>query len=330
MDKTILEFDHIYSLTSKWQQKFIDEFGCTMITDHLLNFPQDVVDGAAYFMDISPDIAVVVIDVTMKKKIRFTRMKTDEDFWIIYYDLSERFNRHEVNDVKHKIGYKSKLSFGIIDNKTTSSYVSEVGNKSYSFRLLISKKIIKSFFEKEGLEKSLTAFFKSNRQKMFFYGHIDSRSKLVLHDLKKQNMAGFNYEFRLKNATYNLLAYFFERLTDNSFNVKSLLEKDVEEVMKSQDFLLSDLLMPFPGVTILAEIANMSVSKFSNLYKNIYGKSPALFFKIEKLELAKELLENGDFKSVSDLSYALGYKKTTYFSSIYKNYFGVLPNTVRT
>ncbi|MCC9074479.1 helix-turn-helix transcriptional regulator [Flavobacterium sp. F-65] len=328
MDEILKEFEHFYSLTSTWQQNYIDEFGCTMISDRIMSFPKEVADGAAYFMEISPDMAVVVFDATLKEKIRFTRIQTDEDFWIIYYDLSDRFNKHVVNGVKHKIGYKSKLSFGIVDNQIRSSYVPEIGNRSYLFRLLISKKMIKSFFEKEVLEKRLNAFLKNNIQKMFFYGHIDSRSKLVLYELKQQRMEDFNYEFLLKNASYKILTYFFERLVNQGANMKSLLEKDVEAVMKSQDFLLSDLLLPFPGILTLAEIANMSVSKFSNVYKNIYGKSPALFFRIEKLELAKELLENGDFKSIADLSDALGYSKTAYFSSIYKKHFGVFPNPI--
>jgi AraC-like DNA-binding protein len=329
MSEFFKEFEHFYSLTSKWQQKFIDELGCTMTTDSIMSFPKEVADGSAYFMEISPDVSVVVFDATIKQKIRFTRKQTDEDFWIIYYDLSDRFNKHEVNGVKHKIGYKSKLSFGIVDNQIKSSYVPEIGNKSYLLRLLISKKAIKSFFEKEALEKSLKAFLKNSKQKIFFYGHIDSRSKVVLHELKQHNMESFNYELLLKNASYSILTYFFERLADHDSTMKFLLEKDVEAVMKSQDFLLSDLLMSFPGVAILAKIAHMSVSKFSSLYKNIYGKSPALFFKTEKLELAKELLENGDFKSVTDLSYALGYNKPAYFSSIYKKHFGVSPNSVR-
>ena len=56
--------------------------------------------------------------------------------------------------------------------------------------------------------------------------------------------------------------------------------------------------------------------------------SPALFFKNEKLLLAKELLESGDFKLISDVAYELGYNKTTYFSSIFRNHFGVLPHTL--
>lgn len=325
MDKLLLEFKHTYSLTPHWQQKFVDELGCTMTKEKVMHFPKEVADGSVYFIEISPDVSVMVVDLILQKPMRFTRLKTEEEFWIVYYDLSDSFSKHIINNVNHKIGYKSKLSFGIIDNQINSSYDGTVGDRIYSLRLFIKKSAVEVFFEKETIVKSFKKIFDNNKKNMFFYGHIDSRSKVVLYDLKQQDMDSFNYEFFLKNASYNILTYFYERLRDYSSNMKSLLEKDVVAVMKSQEFLLSDLLIPFPGVVILAEMANMSVSKFSSLYKNIYGKSPALFFKIEKLELAKQLLENGYFKSVSDLSYALGYNKTAYFSSIYKKHFDVFP-----
>lgn len=325
MDSLLPEFKHTYTLTPHWRQKYVDELGCTITDENVMHFPKEVVDGTLYFTEISPDISVVVIDAVLQKEMRFTRLKSEEEFWIIYYDLSDSFNSHVVNDAKHRIGYTSKLGFGIVDSQISSSYDAKVGDRAYSLRLFIKKETVKAFFEKEKIEKKFKFFFDNNKKKIFFYGHIDSRSKVVLHDLKQHNMEDFNYEFLLKNATYNLLAYFYERLRDDSSTMRSLLEKDVAAVMKSQNFLLADLLMPFPGIIRLAEIANMSVSKFTSLYKNIYGKSPALFFKIEKLELAKELLENGDFNSISDLSYTLGYNNTAYFSSVYRKHFGVFP-----
>ncbi len=328
MNNVLPEFEHTYSLKPHWQQKYVDELGCTITDDKVMHFPKEIVDGTLYFTEISPDVSVVIIDAVLKKAMRFTRLKSEEEFWIIYYDLSDNFNSHVVNNVKHRIGYSSKLGFGIVDSQTSSSYDVKVGYRAYSLRLFIKKDAVKTFLEKEKIEKGFKKIFENNIKKIFFYGHIDSRSKVVLHDLKQHNMESFNYEFLLKNTIYTLLGYFYERLREDSSTMKSLFEKDVVAVMKSQDFLLSDLLIPFPGIIRLAEIANMSVSKFTSLYKNIYGKSPALFFKIEKLELAKELLENGNYDSISDLSNALGYSKATYFSSIYKNHFGVFPDIV--
>jgi AraC-like DNA-binding protein len=329
MDSLLPEFEHTYSLKPHWQQKYVDELGCTITNEKVMHFPKNVIDGTSYFTEISPDVSVVVIDAVLQKEMRFTRLKAEEEFWIIYYDLSDNFNNHVVNNVKHKIGYASKLGFGIVDSQISSSYDAKVGDRVYSFRLFIKKDAVKAFFEKEKIEKRFKNIFESNKKKIFFYGHIDSRSKVVLHDLKQYNIESFNYEFLLKNAAYNLLAYFYERLRDDGSTMKSLFEKDAVAITNSQDFLLSDLLMPFPGIIRLAEIANMSVSKFTNLYKYIYGKSPALFFKIEKLELAKELLESGNFNSISDLSYTLGYNNAAYFSYVYKKHFGVLPDLVQ-
>lgn len=323
------EFKHIYSLEPDWLQKFVDDLGCTIINNRIMHFPKDTADGTAYFIKISSDVSVFVFDMVLHKLMRLTREKTDEEFWIIYYDLSDSFSNHVVNDVKHSIGYDSKLGFGIVDNQIGSSYDAKVGARVYSLRLFIRKTAVKAFFKKEKIEKNYKKIFDTNKKNVFFYGHIDSRSKVVLYDLKQYNMDSYNYEFILKNVSYNLLTYFYERLRDDSYNMESLLEKDVDAVMKCQEFLLSDLLKPFPGILMLAEIANMSASKFTNVYKNMYGKSPALFFKMERLELAKELLEKGSFKSVSELSHVLGYNRKAYFSFIYKKHFGISPSIVQ-
>lgn len=171
-------------------------------------------------------------------------------------------------------------------------------------------------------------FLTIKKNKMFFYGHIDSRSKVILHSLKQTKIGEPNFKFLLKGAAYVLFGYLIERLNTKMPSIGKHMEKDIEAVMLSQQHLLSDLLIPFPGIDFLANIAHMSPTKFSNIYRTIFGMTPALFFKNEKLLLAKELLESGDFALVSDVAYELGYHKTTYFSSIYKDYFGVLPNTV--
>ncbi|MEA9414237.1 AraC family transcriptional regulator [Flavobacterium sp. PL02] len=327
MSELIPEFKHIFSLTPEWRQKFVDELGCTVV-DKNMYFPEKIASGSSSFLEIHPDISVIIIDLILNKPIRFTRMPTDDDFWIVYYDLSDSFSRHVLDDVNHKIGYKSKLNFAIVDNHIKSTYLGTVGERLYSLRLFIRKSYMKTFFKNAGLEKDYRDVFDDKKKKMFFYGHIDSRSKVIIHDLKQQTIDNPNYEFLLKGTAYNLLGYLIERLNSEMPNAGTHLEKDIEAVMQSQQYLLSNLLIPFPGIEFLANIANMSSSKYRNLYTNIFDMSPALFFKREKLLLAKELLESGDFKYISDVAFELGYNKTTYFSSIYKDYFGVLPNTV--
>ncbi|KIA92683.1 MULTISPECIES: helix-turn-helix domain-containing protein [unclassified Flavobacterium] len=327
MSELIPEFKHIYSLTPEWRQKFVDYLGGAIV-NQTMYFSPETASGSSYFLEISPDVSVVTIDSVLNRPIRFTRLPSEDDFWIVYYDLSDSYSKHIVEDVNHKIGYKSKLNFGIVDNKIGSSYLATVGDRFYSLRLFIRKSYIKTFFCDGEFEQDFKDVFDDKKKKMFFYGHIDSRSKVILHSLKQKNINSSNYEFILKGAVFTLLGYLIERLNSKMPSAGSHLEKDIAAVMLSQQHLLSNLLFPFPGIEFLANSANMSPTKYRTLYNTIFGTSPALFFKNEKLLLAKELLESGDFKFVADVAFELGYNRTSYFSSIYKDYFGVLPNTV--
>ncbi len=328
MDVTIPEFKHTTSLTSEWQQDFADGLGCTRINNKLMYFPESEASGSSYFMEICSDVSILIVDVVLHKPIRLTRMPSEEDFWIVYYDMSDNFSKHFVDNVKHNIGYKSKLGFAIIDSNLKSTYVSLVGERSFSLRLYIRKSFIKSYFKDAFLDKNFKKIFEDKKRKMFYYGHIDSRSKIVLHNLKQLNMNVMNYEFLIKSATYKLFGYFVERLNSNMPRVGLFLEKDLTAIMKTQKYLLSNLLVPFPGIVVLAEIAHMSISKYRNLYANVFGMSPATFFKNEKLILAKELLESEKFELISDIAFELGYNKTSYFSLVFKQYHGYLPNVV--
>ncbi|MBF7093483.1 helix-turn-helix transcriptional regulator [Flavobacterium sp. ALJ2] len=328
MDITIPEFKYTASLKPVWQEDFVDRLGCTIIDNKRMNFPKKIAHGSTFFIEISSDVSVLIVDIVLNEPIRFTRIPSEEDFWIVYYDMSDNFSKHFVDNIKHKIGHKSKLGFAIIDSQLKSTYVSTVGERAFSLRLYIRKSFIKKYFQGVILEKDFKNIFNDNKKKMFYYGHIDSRSKVELFNLKQQMVGNQNYEFLLKSISYKLFGYFIERLNSNMAKGGSFLEKDLNGIMKTQEYLLSNQLNPFPGVKLLAGIAHMSISKYSTLYTNVFGMSPATFFKNEKFILAKELLESGNFKLISDVAYELGYSKTSYFSSVYKKCHGDLPSTV--
>lgn len=327
MDLSIPEFKHSASLSPKWLEDSLNKLGCKF-NNKIVSFPENTASGSCYFLEISPDISAFVVDLTLKKPMRFTRMPSEEDFWVVYYDISDGFNKHFVDNVKHKIGYTSKLGFAIVDSRTKSTYVSSVGERAFSLRLYIRKSYIMGYFKNSIVEKDFKNIFDDEKRKMFYYGHIDSRSNVQLFQLKSQNMHDSNYEFLLKGITYKIFGYLLERLNADMPEAGAFLEKDLLAIMHSQEYLLSDVLKPFPGVKALSKMANMSISKFQNLYLNVFGMSPASFFKNEKLRLAKELLESGKYWLISDVAYELNYFKTSYFSLQYKKYHGHLPKEV--
>lgn len=68
----------------------------------------------------------------------------------------------------------------------------------------------------------------------------------------------------------------------------------------------------------------MSRTLFYNRLKSLTGKSPQEFIRLIRLQKAAELLKNG--KNVTETSIDCGFINTKYFSSLFKQHFGVQPS----
>lgn len=79
----------------------------------------------------------------------------------------------------------------------------------------------------------------------------------------------------------------------------------------------------------LSKQANMSKSKFFNLFKNSFGMTPNEFIIQEKIEEAKKIILRYPKKSITAIAYQLGYSDTSYFCKQFKNQIGSSPNTFR-
>lgn len=314
------EFKHVFSLTPEWQELFVQELGAKLVENKYLYMPDGTTyNPASLTLQIIPDVmSVILIDTIVTNPAKLTRMPTDDDLWIIYYDLSNKMNTHVINGIAHKIGMDSNLGFGIVDCNIKSSYIARMNESFYSLRLLIKKDFLKQLLNIKDRESTLTDLFDENKNSMFYYSYIDSQSKIVLSALKERKLDSASYEFFLTAACYRLLTYLVDRLNSKEFDRVSLVKnEDIETIIQSQEFLLSDLTKPFIGIRELAERSNMSLSKYKAIYKHVYGTTPAKFYRNERLNLAKELLSEGIY-SVNDVAELLHYENPAYFRKMYE------------
>ncbi|MCP1997467.1 helix-turn-helix transcriptional regulator [Flavobacterium sp. HSC-61S13] len=319
--KSLVRIDHIYSLSTLWLEELAAMLGGEVIQNNLLHIPKQLGEGLVFTHQILPEMHVVLFDLVLSKSILFTRKPVEEDFWILYYDLSDYNNIHIVDNIKHKVGDNSLLDFAILDSKVESSYMSKAYNREFSMRILIGKSFVLSSLKERGLDEKFMEII--TKKQNFFYGSIDSKSKALLYELKKQRVDSPHYELLLTGIIYNLLAYFLERQSSLMIETSVITERDRMAVIKSHEYLLSDLTIPFLGLDALVEVAHMSVSKYRKLYKQIYGTTPVNFFRNEKMLLAQTMVESGNYKSISEIAFALGYVNVDYFSRSYKKHFGV-------
>jgi AraC-like DNA-binding protein len=64
----------------------------------------------------------------------------------------------------------------------------------------------------------------------------------------------------------------------------------------------------------------------SRKIKTLTGLTPNKYIREIKLQHARTLLESKKYVTVSEVSQAVGFSKTEYFSQLYKERFGKLPS----
>lgn len=78
----------------------------------------------------------------------------------------------------------------------------------------------------------------------------------------------------------------------------------------------------------LADKCNLSVSRFKHLFKEETGIPPAEYIIRKKVEKAQELIEKQEL-SIKDIAYDLGFSSPAYFSTVFKQYNGYSPTSLK-
>ena len=78
----------------------------------------------------------------------------------------------------------------------------------------------------------------------------------------------------------------------------------------------------------LAELADLSMSRFKARFRSEIGIPPAEFIARRKVEKASELLLQSNL-SITDIAMRLQFGTSQYFATVYKRYTGKSPSQVR-
>lgn len=316
-----------YTLTPDWLDSIAAKMGAKVINNKILQMSRPLADGEGMFLEVLPGLSVFLIDMYFREAVAIKRVPT-EDLYVVYYDLGEEITTHLLGSTPHRAGYTSKLGMAFMDSLIPTSLLPPLGARSYSLRLLISKELLLELTGKIYTSSVSQKLFDSSQNTLYFYSHIDSKSKILLKQLMGRSLYDPSFEYHLKHAALYLLVYLVERASRFEPIINKLSEIEIESVNSTAHYLLENLLSDFPGIETLSSMARMSSAKYKLLFKKILKDSPKQFFLNEKLLLAKEILESGNFKSVSQVAYQLGYSKPTYFAEVFKRKFGINPKSI--
>lgn len=116
------------------------------------------------------------------------------------------------------------------------------------------------------------------------------------------------------------------RLLDQILKEDSALNESYEykKIKKAVDYMEKNFLEEYTDIQKLADLCELSTSRFTRIFKSIYNTTPTKYMNFLRIERAKKLLSETDLQ-ISVISEMSGFTSMYYFSRLFKKVTGTSP-----
>lgn len=200
----------------------------------------------------------------------------------------------------------------------------ELQPQSCLVSLVISIKKFHGLFSKDA--NYITFLTQDNRDKKYYKdGSISPSMAVVLNQLISFHLNDSVKSLYFKGKAYELLSLFFNRSADADVEQCPFLvdEVNVVKLKKAKDIIIANMAEP-PSLQELADAIGLSLKKLKEGFKQIYGDTVYSFLFDYKMEVARKLLESGDY-NVNEVGLKVGYSTSSHFIAAFKKKFGTTP-----
>lgn len=145
--------------------------------------------------------------------------------------------------------------------------------------------------------------------------------------LKKRKDQVFASEQLIKIYLENFLINLIRRdrhIIDLQEPVSPLREKTDKDAFNHTVAYIENNLIDMSDLKTICRSTGYSCTYLEHVFKNKTGRSVMEFYKLAKLERAKELIREGDY-TFTQIASVLNYSSVYYFSRVFKKYLGMTP-----
>jgi len=312
-----------YGTDLDWAESYAEQLGGS-IEGNFIKLPETINTGTRYFLDCGDDTWALYIDVTYHCDLHFIQKNTKTDFICAFYNLTEGEAIKSVDSSDYNVGFLGYNMF-IIDSTLGSDYYVKKGSKSFVLCIFMKKSKFISFANRNAeFFKHVDKIMDHTKNTFIKFDRMPIESFHSLNDLRKLKVGDDIFDLQLIGTVHQLLSDYINQLMHETIIIEKVADQDLTSIIETQTFLTNRIEDDFPSISSLARKANMSDTKFKNLFRKITGRTPNAFFMENKLLKAKEIIEEKDL-SIAEVADRLSFSTYSYFTSKFKKYFGLTP-----
>lgn len=147
-----------------------------------------------------------------------------------------------------------------------------------------------------------------------------------------QDIINCGFEGHLKNLftqakVIELLTLQLAQIEEEKTSSVPLKQSDIEKMIVVKDIIHNSYNESF-SLSYLARAAGTNEQYLKKHFKILFGSTVFNYILACKMEKAKELLLQGEYK-IADVAEITGYKHATHFTSAFKKFFGYIPQKIK-
>jgi AraC-like DNA-binding protein len=317
--------EHSYGADLNWVESFAKQFG-GKVEGNFIVIPEEYQTGTRYFIDCGEGIIAYYLNVTYKKNFKLIQKNLDDDFVGFYYNLTDGEASVTGENFVYEVG-RWQYNLAVIDGKLESTYDVKSESSTFALCIFIKKSNIEAYAQKNNIIlQDIEKIVDSSKNTIIRFDRMSNESFHLLDDLRKLKVGGPIFDLNLIGTVHMLISNYLKKIASNRIIIQTVNKSDLANIITIQMFLIEHIQGHFPSIRLMANKANMSESKFKNLFRKITGDTPSSFFMNNKLLLAKELLEKKQL-TITQISDQLNFTNNSYFASKFKSHFGMSPKT---
>lgn len=158
----------------------------------------------------------------------------------------------------------------------------------------------------------------------------DTIRDLFLSMFEEEQNHHIAYRAAMKGKLYNLLVYLMRNyVVDKIPEINVFHNKyNLDRLNPVMDFIEENYANPSITIQDLAQLTNLSVSRFSHLFKSITGISPGSYLNQIRLRKAYNLIREGKMNN-TEIAYTVGFTDYNNFCNQFRRLYRETPSKVR-
>lgn len=301
--------------------EYIKKLGGTAGKNGRLNFPESLGNGYLRVVRLTPQLSIMIQHFKVNKTMTVRRKDTSDNKDTLIFSFR--------NILNHQTTIALKSDFSLLPSVQVSTFDvgvdinipadAEITNLIIGIDIDFLKELLSEYRNNKLIKQMIS------RQQPYLYEEIISpKIQAIAAEIYQLDTAGIlaHYFYRIKSEE---LVYYFltELLKRDNVSAYPFNHDDINRIYATRNSIIHDLEIP-PQLESLAQTANMSVTKLTRLFRQVFGDSIYNYYQRIRMQHAAALLRENK-RSVSEVGYHLGFSNLSHFTRLFEKFMGTKP-----